>query len=120
MNLFDTALIKKYDQSGPRYTSYPTANNFSQFSIEDYQKQASLSNERKNPISLYCHIPFCDTVCFYCGCNKVVTKDKGKAEPNINQNLQKTAYLASPHIAGHSVDAKFMEVSWFMKLYVIF
>jgi len=58
MNLFDTALIKKYDQSGPRYTSYPTANNFSQFSIEDYQKQAALSNERKNPISLYCHILF--------------------------------------------------------------
>jgi len=85
MNLFDTALIKKYDQSGPRYTSYPTANNFSQFSIEDYQKQAALSNERKNPISLYCHIPFCDTVCFYCGCNKVVTKDKGKAEPYLQR-----------------------------------
>jgi len=39
-----------------------------------------LSNERQGPISLYCHIPFCNTVCFYCGCNKVVTKDKGKAE----------------------------------------
>ncbi len=85
MSLFDASLIKKYDQSGPRYTSYPTANNFAEFSFKDYKKQANLSNTRNNPISLYCHIPFCDTVCFYCGCNKVVTKDKAKAEPYLNR-----------------------------------
>ena len=84
MSLFDLALIKKYDRSGPRYTSYPTANNFSTFSEKDYQSQVALSNQRKGPISLYCHIPFCDTVCFYCGCNKVVTKDKTKAEPYLD------------------------------------
>ena len=84
MNLFDLALIKKYDRSGPRYTSYPTANNFSIFTQEDYQSQVALSNKRQGPISLYCHIPFCDTVCFYCGCNKVVTKDKAKAEPYLD------------------------------------
>ena len=83
MSLFDLPLIKKYDRSGPRYTSYPTANNFSAFTEADYQKQVALSNKRKGPISLYCHIPFCDTVCFYCGCNKVVTKDKTKAEPYL-------------------------------------
>lgn len=83
MNLFDLALIKKYDQSGPRYTSYPTANNFSAFNQADYQQQVALSNERGGPLSLYVHIPFCDTVCFYCGCNKVVTKDKTKAEPYL-------------------------------------
>ena len=80
MPLFDLALIKKYDQSGPRYTSYPTANNFSVFTQAQYESQVALSNHRKGSISLYCHIPFCDTVCFYCGCNKVVTKDKTKAE----------------------------------------
>ena len=83
MNLFDLALIKKYDQSGPRYTSYPTANNFSAFNQADYEQQVVLSNERGGPLSLYVHIPFCDTVCFYCGCNKVVTKDKTKAEPYL-------------------------------------
>ncbi len=80
MFLFDLALIKKYDQSGPRYTSYPTANNFSKFTQQQYEAQVALSNSRQGPISLYCHIPFCDTVCFYCGCNKVVTKDKTKAQ----------------------------------------
>lgn len=84
MSLFDLALIKKYDRSGPRYTSYPTANNFSAFTQANYQSQVALSNDRKDSISLYCHIPFCDTVCFYCGCNKVVTKDKTKAEPYLD------------------------------------
>ncbi len=84
MSLFDLALIKKYDRSGPRYTSYPTANNFSEFTQNDYQNQVQLSNERQGPISLYCHIPFCNTVCFYCGCNKVVTKDKSKADPYLD------------------------------------
>ncbi|MCH9645065.1 MAG: oxygen-independent coproporphyrinogen III oxidase [Proteobacteria bacterium] len=84
MNLFDLSLIKKYDRSGPRYTSYPTANNFSAFTQNDYQQQVVLSNKRQGPISLYCHIPFCNTVCFYCGCNKIVTKDKGKAEPYLD------------------------------------
>ncbi len=84
MSLFDLALIKKYDQSGPRYTSYPTANNFSEFTQADYQEQVELSNSRGGPISLYIHIPFCDTVCFYCGCNKVVTKDKTKAETYLD------------------------------------
>jgi oxygen-independent coproporphyrinogen-3 oxidase len=85
MHLFDLALIKKYDRSGPRYTSYPTANNFKELTQEAYQAQVIISNERKTPISLYCHIPFCNTVCFYCGCNKVVTKDKTKAEPYLKR-----------------------------------
>ena len=83
MGLFDAKLINKYNCSGPRYTSYPTANNFSVFSPKDYQQQSALSKQGKTSISLYCHIPFCDTVCYYCGCNKVVTKDKTKAEPYI-------------------------------------
>ncbi len=80
---FDPELIKRYDKSGPRYTSYPTAVSFTQdFSEADYKRHAQLSNQTSAaaPLSLYFHIPFCDTVCFYCACNKIATKDYSKAE----------------------------------------
>jgi oxygen-independent coproporphyrinogen-3 oxidase len=78
--LFDLELIKKYDQSGPRYTSYPTAVEFHEgFDEESYQRLAAESNASGRPLSLYFHIPFCDTVCFYCACNKVATKDRALA-----------------------------------------
>ena len=86
--VFDEALIRKYDTSGPRYTSYPTAPQFTtDFTAEDYRQAALLSNEDAipRPLSLYLHIPFCNTVCYYCACNKVVTKDRGKAEPYLQR-----------------------------------
>jgi oxygen-independent coproporphyrinogen-3 oxidase len=83
--LVDTHLIKKYTTSGPRYTSYPTANNFTPLSVDTYKDQIALSNTTTKPLSLYCHIPFCDTVCFYCGCNKIATKDKTKAQPYLQR-----------------------------------
>src|SRR6266542_2428948 len=58
--VLDTALVKKYDGYGPRYTSYPT-----------------------QPLSLYVHLPFCNTICFYCACNKVITKDHGRSAKYI-------------------------------------
>ncbi|MCU7874863.1 MAG: oxygen-independent coproporphyrinogen III oxidase [Candidatus Thiodiazotropha sp. (ex Lucinoma borealis)] len=77
---FDLALIAKYDQSGPRYTSYPTAVQFHDgFDEAEYRRVATQSNETGQPLSLYFHIPFCDTVCFYCACNKVATKDRSMA-----------------------------------------
>lgn len=83
---FDAELIRRYDQAGPRYTSYPTAVEFNeQFAENDYRSIACATNSasEKMPLSLYIHIPFCDTVCFYCACNKVVTKDRGKAAPYL-------------------------------------
>ncbi|MEJ2609621.1 MAG: oxygen-independent coproporphyrinogen III oxidase [Candidatus Thiodiazotropha sp.] len=78
--LFDLELIAKYDQSGPRYTSYPTAVQFHDgFNEEAYKRVAQESNASGSPLSLYFHIPFCDTVCFYCACNKVATKDRSMA-----------------------------------------
>ena len=81
--IFDAELLKKYDVSGPRYTSYPTAPQFS----EDFDEQAyrnsiveSNGDFLARPLSIYIHIPFCNTVCYYCGCNKVVTKDRSKAD----------------------------------------
>lgn len=83
--VFNNDLIKKYDKSGPRYTSYPTAIQFTEnFSEQDYYQQVSLSNERNTPLSLYFHIPFCDTICYYCGCNKIVTKNRNHAQPYLD------------------------------------
>jgi len=83
--VFNNDLIKKYDKSGPRYTSYPTAIQFSEnFTEEDYYQQVKLSNERNTSLSLYFHIPFCDTICYYCGCNKIVTKNRSHAQPYLD------------------------------------
>ena len=74
---FDLDLIRRYDQSGPRYTSYPTALDFHDgFGEAEYRRACARSNDSGRPLSLYFHIPFCDTVCFYCACNKVATKAK--------------------------------------------
>jgi oxygen-independent coproporphyrinogen-3 oxidase len=78
--VFDLGLINKYDYAGPRYTSYPTAPQFHDgFGEPEYRRAASASNQTGRPLSLYFHIPFCDTVCFYCACNKIATKDRGMA-----------------------------------------
>jgi oxygen-independent coproporphyrinogen-3 oxidase len=80
--IFDADLIRRYDQSGPRYTSYPTVAQFhGNITEADYQRWAKHSNEDPIPrsLSLYFHIPFCDTVCFYCACTKVVTKNHARA-----------------------------------------
>jgi len=82
--VFDTELIKKYDIAGPRYTSYPTAVQFTpDFTEHDYREQAALSNQSNRDLSLYFHLPFCDTICYYCACNKVITKDRSKADPYL-------------------------------------
>lgn len=81
---FDLDLINRYDKSGPRYTSYPTALELHEgFTEQDYHKQIELSNTRGGPLSLYFHIPFCDTVCYYCACNKIITKNREHAEPYL-------------------------------------
>ncbi len=93
---FDEALLKKYAKSGPRYTSYPTAVEFSEaFTVADYRRLAQESNASGAPLSLYFHIPFCDTVCFYCGCNKVVTKDRTKAAPYLDRVYRELAFQSA-------------------------
>ncbi len=82
----NTDLIRSYDKSGPRYTSYPTAVQFNnKFTVADYIKQIALSNSNNDNLSLYFHIPFCDTICYYCGCNKIVTKNRKRAEPYLER-----------------------------------
>jgi oxygen-independent coproporphyrinogen-3 oxidase len=82
--VFDPDLIRKYDKAGPRYTSYPTAVQFHNgFGAADYRRQALASNASGRPLSLYVHIPFCDTVCYYCACNRIVTKNRARAIPYL-------------------------------------
>jgi len=83
---FDQALIKRYNQTGPRYTSYPTAIQFDEaFGVADYKAAAERSNDSGRGLSLYYHIPFCDTVCFFCACNKVWTRDRSKTTPYLER-----------------------------------
>ena len=85
---FDMDLIRRYDKAGPRYTSYPTAVQFHEgFGPEQYKEVVERTNQEDSlrPLSLYFHIPFCDTVCFYCGCNKIATKDRTKSPPYLDR-----------------------------------
>ena len=78
---FDTDLIVRYGGRGPRYTSYPTALQFNdEFGEDDYRNIAAVSNTTDVPLSLYVHIPFCHTLCYYCGCNKIVTRNQDRVE----------------------------------------
>jgi oxygen-independent coproporphyrinogen III oxidase len=86
--IFDAELIRRYDKAGPRYTSYPTAVQFhSAFGEAAYRAWAGYTNQeaRLRPLSLYFHLPFCDTVCYYCACSKVVTKDRSRSGPYIER-----------------------------------
>lgn len=77
--IWDSNLIQKYNQSGPRYTSYPTALEFN----ENYTNQdfiAAAARYPNRPLSLYVHIPFCHQLCYFCACNKVITRHQHKAD----------------------------------------
>lgn len=83
--IFDADLIKRYDTAGPRYTSYPTAVQFhDRFGETEHREALARSNTLGGPLSLYFHIPFCDTVCFYCACNKIATKDRARSAPYLD------------------------------------
>lgn len=83
--LFDAALITRYALDGPRYTSYPSAALFNAtLDVHAYHDAVRRSNARAGDVSLYVHIPFCDTVCFYCGCNKVITKNRSRADSYVD------------------------------------
>lgn len=102
---FDLDLIHRYDKAGPRYTSYPTALELHDgFGETEYRTQIALSNERGGPLSLYVHIPFCDTVCYYCACNKIVTKNRAHAEPYLHNLHREIALQAQLFDAGRVVN----------------
>lgn len=100
---FDPELIRKLDRSGPRYTSYPTVDRFIEaFDGATYKLWAAKRNIGgfKHPLSLYFHIPFCNTLCYYCACNKIITKDHSKADQYL-QYLFKEIDLQSGLFNAH-------------------
>ncbi|EGU40522.1 MULTISPECIES: oxygen-independent coproporphyrinogen III oxidase [Vibrio] len=81
--VWDQEILNKYNYSGPRYTSYPTALEFHEaFTVSDYDMACTQYPER--PLSLYVHIPFCHKLCYYCGCNKVITRHSHKADEYLD------------------------------------
>lgn len=95
---FDAALVARYDQPGPRYTSYPTAPQFAtSFGEAEFTACARSSNDDPIPrtLSVYVHVPFCESPCFYCGCNRVITREHGKAEVYL-ERLFREIELTAP------------------------
>lgn len=100
--VFDPQIIRRFDVNGPRYTSYPTADRF----VEAFDAEAAkLWLGKRNiggisrPLSLYFHIPFCNTICYYCACNKIITKDHGRSAKYLKY-LAKEIELQSGYLDG--------------------
>jgi oxygen-independent coproporphyrinogen-3 oxidase len=96
---WDSDLIRRYDLAGPRYTSYPTAVQF-HTQVGGFDLLQALRESRKalRPLSLYVHIPFCANICYYCACNKVITKDRGRAQGYL-QRLEQEIQMLACHLA---------------------
>ncbi|HVN46853.1 MAG TPA: oxygen-independent coproporphyrinogen III oxidase [Steroidobacteraceae bacterium] len=95
--LIDAELLKRYDRPGPRYTSYPAAPQFTTgFGVADLREHAARSNRQGGlrPLSLYVHVPFCFSPCFYCGCNRFITRDTAKGERYLEHLLHEIALTA--------------------------
>lgn len=99
--VWDLALIQKYNYSGPRYTSYPTALEFNQ-GYDEAAFQSAAARYPERPLSLYVHIPFCHKLCYFCGCNKLVTRQTHKADEYLAVLAREIAERA-PLFAGRKV-----------------
>lgn len=94
----DLDVIRRFDMHGPRYTSYPTADRFVEaFGPDAYESWLARRNVGAiaRPLALYIHLPFCSTLCFYCGCNKIVTRDRSKGATYLKYLTQEIALQAS-------------------------
>ncbi len=95
---FDLELARRYNVAGPRYTSYPTANHFTAgFGSDDYRRCIAHSNQDPIPksLSLYFHVPFCESPCFYCGCTRIITRERSKSVRYVNALKREMALQAA-------------------------
>ncbi|MCB1960962.1 MAG: oxygen-independent coproporphyrinogen III oxidase [Rhodocyclaceae bacterium] len=104
--VFDPQLIRRFDVNGPRYTSYPTADRF----VEAFNAEAlenwlgrRMVGGMGRPLSLYFHIPFCNTICYYCACNKIITKDHGRSAKYLKYLAKEVAMQAAYLEGGRQV-----------------
>jgi oxygen-independent coproporphyrinogen-3 oxidase len=112
--VFDPQIIRRFDVNGPRYTSYPTADRF----VEAFGSEAAkLWLGKRNiggisrPLSLYFHIPFCNTICYYCACNKIITKDHGRSAKYLKY-LAKELTLQSASLEGRDGEHEVIQLHW--------
>jgi len=92
----DLDLVKKYNVPGPRYTSYPPATHFTtEVSPEMFVEQIRANNQTERDLSLYFHLPFCYSLCWYCGCTTVITADQSKSAQYV-EYLQREMDLVKP------------------------
>lgn len=104
-------LIKKYDRPGPRYTSYPTAPQFNNsFTSEKFLDEIIRTNNENNPpdLSLYFHIPFCDTLCYFCGCNMIISRNRERIKEYTN-HLKNEIDLLRTYLKN---DRKVVQLHW--------
>ncbi len=95
---FDSGLLRRYDRPGPRYTSYPAAPQFhAGFGEAELRDAAAASNGDPIPrrLSLYVHVPFCESPCFYCGCNRIITRDKARGDAYLARLYREIALMAA-------------------------
>ena len=100
MSIITPELLTRFDVAGPRYTSYPTADRFVEaFGEDNYlqalKQRAQLPTGKSVPLSLYVHVPFCESLCYYCACNKIITKHKDRAETYLRYLGREVALHAS-------------------------
>ena len=101
---FDPELLRRHDRPGPRYTSYPTAPHFHDGYGEPALREAiAHSNRQGLPLSLYVHVPFCSSPCFYCGCNRVITRDHGRGTAYVERVLREAELIAPQFDPGREV-----------------
>ncbi len=89
------AKFRKYDKPGPRYTSYPTAPQFNEnFKAEQFLDEIIKTNYGENlpDLSLYYHLPYCDTLCYFCGCNMIITRNRGRVNDYV-QYLKRNGFV---------------------------
>ncbi|MEI6737797.1 MAG: oxygen-independent coproporphyrinogen III oxidase, partial [Pseudomonadota bacterium] len=105
--VLDADLIRRYDHNGPRYTSYPTADRF----IEAHGAPSHADalgrrtvRDANAPLSLYVHLPFCDTICFYCGCNKITTRDHSRSAKYLRYVEREAAMTAEKLVGARRVE----------------
>jgi len=93
---FDADLLRKYDRPLPRYTSYPPATELTEdFESVDFKAAVAVGNYKKRPLSLYCHIPFCESACYFCGCNTIISQRKAIADPYLDYLTRDIRQVAS-------------------------
>ncbi|NPU92463.1 MAG: oxygen-independent coproporphyrinogen III oxidase [Gammaproteobacteria bacterium] len=95
-SLWDSEFIRQHDVPGPRYTSYPTALQFhEEFTRQDYLDAVARSNAGRKPLSIYVHLPFCQSLCYYCACNKVITQSEDKKRQYLDYLIKEIKQKAA-------------------------